>query len=1286
MRQLILSLGLLVSTMWIYAGITVVEQNANEITLDFVLDDYEIIDNQGYSSIRFVSGVYPEVKGTPSLPSLEFKVGVPADGFAEAEIVSSVKEQIRLNKRVLPVPTPISKEGMSEYLYEIDENLYSDASESVLRSLGLHSFRNHPYVAYLINPFIYDGDLGLEVIKSARIKVSIGGDIAKKNNAPPDYLSSIFLDQLVNGHDAKHWVRSRNTAVNYADFSLSPWWAKIEVSRTGMYRVNPSQLDGFPLEDIDPRSFRLFASSGNLQNQSILGAGDSFSEIPIQVIGEEDGSFDGSDYIVFYGEDRSGYHKNSIMQTINQSIYHNPYSHNGVYWLSFAGSFSGTPLRMQLREYENTSESTNHHITTVHVEDEIHRPDITGFTWYMSRMTGNTTMEYTYNIDLPDLDPGIMQRLEMNLRQDPSTGVSTNRISVYVNGHIVLSSGTDTSVHTWYGSTLFKFSRDTGYFVAGKNKITIRVLRNSSNNINLDFYRVQYARTLTKKNEQYMVNALESINPGNIRYVFSGSATDTSVYQVSPGNDIRRINLVTDSESLTFVGNTNTDSKYYVTRPSELYGPASVTVTQAKDLTANKGPIESIIVTPDEFADKAEELADMYRQNWGMYTLVVRQSDIFDQFNGGYPDPMAIRQYLRYVYFNNPEPKLRSLTLFGMGTMDWRNYSRVAAGKNKVMIFQNPSNYISSDDYFGMLTNTNHPEIAIGRYPVSTMTELNTMMENFRRYTQDPKPGLWRNSLLFLADDNVNGTNTMDWQHTRDMQSLSMMINPAVFNTKIFAAEWDTDEFLNKPRVRDEMFDEINDGKLIWYYIGHGSFDVLGMQNYFTGSTDMSKFHNQDTLPLFIAASCEISAFDHWAYDSLGQKTVLLNNAGAIASVAATRKSFPDPNNDLMEYFIPNMTNSRLPLGLALTAAKISNTQSVENDAMYIVLGDPNLYIVPPERVASTKPLTDNTKSIIYHSRQNARFNGHMSAKGLNGEALFSAFNSDLEYQLAGIAVSKKGNQLFKGSVTVKESEFKGGFWVPDDVNTGNSGLVLTYLWDDAGKTDYISYYHPLRLSDEVLPDSMPNESPPEIDIYLGSYDFRTGDTVNISPTLYARISDENGINITGSAGHNILLVIDNSLQPIPVTDYFAYDLDSNVSGTLIYQLPKLTEGIHTIQIIAFDNFNLPSVASTHFIAKDSGPIDLQNLMIYPNPMKNEAHITFITSDNADMTLDIFSMSGKRIRRIETTALQGFNKIPFDGRDEFGDRLANNTYIIRIKARTQDGRSIEARDRLVIYK
>jgi len=145
------------------------------------------------------------------------------------------------------------------------------------------------------------------------------------------------------------------------------------------------------------------------------------------------------------------------------------------------------------------------------------------------------------------------------------------------------------------------------------------------------------------------------------------------------------------------------------------------------------------------------------------------------------------------------------------------------------------------------------------------------------------------------------------------------------------------------------MLAAVNEGRLVWYYIGPGSFDSLGSEDYFNGATDMGRFSNHDHLPFFIAASCKVSQFDHWGFESLGQKLVMLDNLGAIASLSATRLSSPYSNAPLMEKVLDNLANKRNYLGYSIMAAKLAN-QSDDNDHYYVLLGDPTLRVIPPAR------------------------------------------------------------------------------------------------------------------------------------------------------------------------------------------------------------------------------------------------------------------------------------------------------------------------------------------------
>ncbi len=75
--------------------------------------------------------------------------------------------------------------------------------------------------------------------------------------------------------------------------------------------------------------------------------------------------------------------------------------------------------------------------------------------------------------------------------------------------------------------------------------------------------------------------------------------------------------------------------------------------------------------------------------------------------------------------------------------------------------------------------------------------------------------------------------------------------------------------------------------------------------------------------------------------------------------------------------------------------------------------------------------------------------------------------------------------------------------------------------------------------------------------------------------------------------------------------------------------------------------------------------------MNYPNPFKDNTNFTFIlrSAGQAAVKVVIYTVAGRKIR----TLLQdigrqrvGLNAIPWDGRDEAGNDVANGTYIYKV--------------------
>lgn len=1285
MKRYLITLLILLGLTVISAKTTVTQQSPNQYKVVWEIPAWELSSQAEYTTFKLSDFGVPAEPGAPLIPFDECKIAVPQNGSIQLSIIKRNTTDIRLEKRLQPVPSITGNGETDAYLYRIDESLYAQSVQDPLTALPEQRFRQLSFIPIRINPFIYDGQYSLQVISSIEFTVTVQGELNQRNYDPVDELTRLISEQTINPAQGLQWRTSERSLINYADFSKSDFWVKIETDKDAMYKLTPTQLNMLPINDIDPRTFRLFTTGGEIQSTLVSYNGPIFREVPIFVQGESDGVFNPSDYIIFHGRDRDGLEMN---QSLGGSLFLNPYSQNVCYWLTFGGSFTGDPKRIITETPQTTWDATA--LTTpetVRMETDNFQRIPIGFEWFMGKFFGNSTAEYSYQIDLEDLDTTQQQTLSLLLKQEYiRTGSDLeHKVRLKVNGVQLLNSNNSVQEWAWYGLSPITITHTGQYFTPGSNNLLINVIRSRADNLFFDYYQVAYQKRLIKRNKQFMITVPNNLSGQRVLYDFTGNNTGIRIFKTLSGTDAYEVSEISPSlvsGGFNFTGTGTNSTRYFVVQDADLSTPASIQSVQPVNLVVSTQAVDNIIVTPSEYVQQANSLADFYAQNFNKNSRVVLMQDIFNQFSGGIPDPNAIRLYLKHAVTDYPSPALTSLTLLGSGTNDWRNFSGSSATKNKVIVYQKGNS--TTDDYFGMFNTTQYPEIAIGRYPARTTNELNIMLSNLDKYVTQPAPGIWRNSLIFLADDEFNGPTTGEYSHSEQLEDTSNYINKSILIDKIFALEYESDEFQNKPQARDDMMAAINEGKLIWYYIGHGSFDTLGAEDYFKGAVDMGRFNNPGKLTLFVAASCDIAQFDSFSFDSLSEKTVLVDNSGAIASIAATRECNGPSNVSLLKQYYRYSLNLRNPIGYALLMAKVVYNEYNTNDEKYNILGDPLLLVTTPQR-DSTMVIQTSEMDTVFHAREQITLQGQFPVTGSNNTTLVQVFDNDILKRMANNSpYTFRGKPLYKGNSTVTEAQYNTAFVVPDDVTTGNTGLVVAYLWDSSQNKDFVNYLAPVALSDESVGSVNPDE--PLIELFLDNTDFASGDIVSNNPLLIAHLSDQNGINITDSPGHSILLIIDQTVATINVTDLFTYDKDSFTSGTLSYQFSGLSEGNHKLQLIAFDNFNRPSVAAIDFVVKQSKSFSIEDFLPYPNPMQKGGQFTFKLSEPADVKLTIYTIRGRKIKTIDWTASKGYNQIPWDGKDADGDYLANNTYFIKLTAKALSGTAkAEKTEKLVIY-
>jgi hypothetical protein len=280
-------------------------------------------------------------------------------------------------------------------------------------------------------------------------------------------------------------------------------------------------------------------------------------------------------------------------------------------------------------------------------------------------------------------------------------------------------------------------------------------------------------------------------------------------------------------------------------------------------------------------------------------------------------------------------------------------------------------------------------------------------------------------------------------------------------------------------------------------------------------------------------------------------------------------------------------------------------------------------------------------------------------------------------------------NVLFKGKASVKNGHFEFSFLVPKDINYeygyGKISYYATNNHTDANGFDSIFIG---GIKDTIIADN----KGPEIEIYLNNRNFVNGGISNPHPTLIAYLKDDNGINTVGTGiGHDIIAFLDNKIEnSILLNDFFEYDENSSSSGKVSYLLSNLEPGPHTLTVRAWDVLNNMNENTINFTVIKDEKLELSHVLNYPNPFTT--HTDFYFEHNQPNTtikvsIQIFTVSGKLVKTIEHTSNNNSFRcgpIPWNGLDDFGDKLAKGVYIYKVRVKTAENKTIEKFEKLVI--
>ena len=738
-----------------------------------------------------------------------------------------------------------------------------------------------------------------------------------------------------------------------------------------------------------------------------------------------------------------------------------------------------------------------------------------------------------------------------------------------------------------------------------------------------------------------------------------------------------------------------------------------------------------IIPTSQKLLSPAQRLADFHEQHDSLKVKIVPADELYNEFSSGTPDANAYRRYLKMLYdrAETEEQQPKYLLLFGDAVWDNRMLTsdcKAFDPDDYLLAFESENSFSElycyvDDGWFTLLddgegTNqlsSDKQDVAVGRFPVTTLTDAEAVVDKTISYAEDANAGAWQNVIVFMGDD---GNQNL---HMRDVNETADKISSLYPNYQVKKVMWDAYTRVSSstgntyPEVSSIIKQQQALGALIFDYAGHGRPDQISHESVLR-LNDFRNFSNSN-LPLWITASCDIMPFDG-TEATIGETALLNSKGGAVAFYGTTRTVYANYNKSLnttfLKYVLRQVDGKPTPLGEAqrLTKNEMITTgqDRTANKLQYSLLGDPALSLNLPHQnmvidsLAGVKMGTADLPelragaivTIKGHVEKNGladnSFNGLVTVVVRDTRELVTCKKNDPIQTKTAFTFYDRQKTLYTGSDSVRNGFFEMTFAVPRDINYADgTGLINTY----AVSSDHQSLANGAESRFLVNgTDSVSNDSiGPSIYCYLNSPSFVNGGTVNATPYFVALVTDKDGINASGSGiGHDLQLTIDGDMQKTyNLNDHFTFDFGSFTKGSTYYNIPELSEGPHTLTFRAWDVLNNPSTAKLSFnVVKGLQP-EIASVSCTNNPATTST--TFIVTHNfmgsqVDLVIDVFDMSGRLLWQHSESGVSSSNAytVSWDLTVDGGARLQTGVYLYRVRLSSDGGSQATKAKKLVV--
>ncbi|MBV6395470.1 MAG: hypothetical protein HFACDABA_01046 [Anaerolineales bacterium] len=675
----------------------------------------------------------------------------------------------------------------------------------------------------------------------------------------------------------------------------SPSTLLIQVDQSGLYRLTYEMLLDAGLD----------LRGTPLTRLHLLNNGQ---RIPITVNGR--GTFGPGAYLEFYGE---------ALDTL--------YTRTNVYTLEVSNT---PPARIPLRSSISRTAPLTSYTETLNVHNQKAYANYApgNDPWYDTLMQVDTSPEswafpFTVSGLANPANPASLQLTLWGVTDWPQA--SDHHVIVKING-------TPVADELFDGLTahVINVALPGGLLLEGNNSLEILLPGDTGvlgEVINLDRFSVSYQRMLRAENGRLTFSS----SGGNFT-VSNLPSRNVVVYRLDASGLARlgRVRLTQSGATFNAAFASNgRPATYFVYDASAFLSPNFEVASTHSDLDL---PAQYLIISHPNFIADLAPLVQA-RQAQGFTVNVVDVNDLYARYAHHTLDPQAIRQYLAYAEHNLGT---QYVLLVGGDSYDYLDH--LGAGSLSFI----PSLYVPigsiarftpADALYADTDGDNAPNLALGRFPVRTRTELQTLIQKTLAYAS--------------KDYGLTATFSAD--------RFDGVVSYRTINDDLVAAlpnGWTVENIylddLSTAQARTLLLAAMNRGTALVTYTGHSAPSMWNYSSFFN-SAHANSLSNAGRPFVAVQYGCWNNYYVDPLNNTLAHSLLVGGDRGAAASIGAS--TLVDSSSEALfgALLTPRLTTPAMTIGQAFLSAKQNlaylNPSLLDVLLGYSLLGDPALVV-----------------------------------------------------------------------------------------------------------------------------------------------------------------------------------------------------------------------------------------------------------------------------------------------------------------------------------------------------